>query len=113
MSCNIVLLHNFKVAAKPLQKRYRSLKDDLRRFRDDLQSDPHQGVELYPGIRKVRLAISSLERGKSGGARVITYDALVTELGGTLYLVDIYAKSDQDSVSVEAIRNILRCEGLL
>ena len=38
-----------------------------------------QGDELSPGIRKIRLAIVSKGKGKSGGARVITYTICASE----------------------------------
>lgn len=52
-----------------------------------------------PGVRKVRMAIGSKGKGKSSGARVITYDALVADVDdGTLVLVAIYDKSEQVSI---------------
>lgn len=46
---------------------------------DSLRENPLQGVEIAPHVRKVRMAISDKGRGKSGGARVITFDALVSD----------------------------------
>jgi hypothetical protein len=42
------------------------------------------------------MAISSKNKGKSGGARVITYVKVVDE---TIYLMSIYDKSDSDTIS--------------
>ena len=64
----------FNVAAKRLAKRYPSFKDDLTAFRNELLDNPLQGDELTPGIRKIRMVIKSKGKGKSGGARVITYN---------------------------------------
>ena len=48
-------------------------------FLDSLQKSPYQGVELCPGIRKIRMAIASKGRGKAGSARVIKQ--MAQELG--------------------------------
>ena len=78
MSFEIFRSDEFTVALKKLAKRHKSLADDYARFLEDLKQNPFQGVEIAPNIRKVRLAISSKGRGKSGGARVITYNRLTT-----------------------------------
>ena len=41
------------------------------------------------------MAVSGTNKGKSGGARVITYVFLTNE---TIYLTDIYLKSEQDTI---------------
>ena len=79
MNYQIEPTKTFLVEAKKLGKRYRSLKDDLNQFKISLQENPFQGVELCPGIRKIRMAISSKGRGKAGSARVITAMAIVAE----------------------------------
>lgn len=76
----------FDSEAKKLAKRHRSFIDDLQGFRDSLLANPYQGVEMSPGIRKIRLTIDSKARGKSGGARVITFTYLVNEKDGVVIL---------------------------
>ena len=58
--------------AKRLSKKYHSLQKDLRDFRKTLEKDPYQGSSLGKGVRKVRMAIASKGKGKSGGARGYT-----------------------------------------
>ena len=89
-------------------KRHRSLKADLLDLVSSLESSPFQGDELTPGIRKIRLAIKSKGRGKSGGARVITYTILTTEEDGIVYLIDIYDKSDYSTVDVSIIQQMIK-----
>ena len=60
----------FTRAFKRLKKRFRSLPQDLKRLLASLVDDPHQGTELYNGMRKVRLSFPSKGRGKRGGGRV-------------------------------------------
>ena len=82
MSYEISPHKKFLVEAKRLKKWYRSFNDDLEDFKKSLQEYPFQGAELCPGIRKIRMAIASKGRGKSGGARVITANAIVAEHEG-------------------------------
>jgi len=56
------------------------------------------------------LAITSKGKGKSGGARVITY--LVTE-DKEIYLVFIYDKSQLENITKEQIFELLRNAGLI
>ncbi len=73
MNFEIIPTPDFEKSFKALAKRHRSMKTDLIDFARSLQENPFQGVELSPGIRKIRMVITSKSRGKSGGARVITY----------------------------------------
>ena len=97
---------------KKLAKRHKSLADDYARFLEDLKQNPFQGVEIAPNIRKVRLAISSKGRGKSGGARVITYNLLVSEHDGVIYLLLIYDKADASNVKINVVKEIIKGLGL-
>lgn len=65
------------------------MKSDLENLIISLEENPMQGDELSPGIRKIRMAITSKGRGKSGGARVITYTIVIAENEGSVYLIDI------------------------
>lgn len=71
MNYEIKLTKPFLKSLKTLSKRYKSIKEDLRNFSESLKDNPFQGVELSPGIRKIRMAISSKGKGKSGGARLL------------------------------------------
>lgn len=107
MSFEIRTTSRFERSAKVLIKRHRSLKADLGELISSLEKNPLQGDELSPGIRKVRMAISSKGRGKSGGARVITYTIVVAENEGHVYLIDIYDKSDYSTVDISIIQRIV------
>lgn len=108
MSFEITATPTFQKSLKALAKRYRSIKDDFAAFALSLQENPLQGDELAPGIRKIRMAISSKGRGKSGGARVITYTVLVSEDDGVIYLVDIYDKAEYSTVDVAKVRKMVQ-----
>ena len=63
----------FKRQIKRLHKKYASLQSDYEQLINELTQNPFAGTDLGNGIRKVRMAIKSKGKGKSGGARVITY----------------------------------------
>ena len=75
---NIFYSSEFRKEVKRLAKKYRSIPEDLIELRNRLIENPVEGADLGFGVRKVRMSIKSKGKGKSGGARVITYN--VTEV---------------------------------
>lgn len=63
----------FEKYYKRYSKKYRSLPDDLLQLEKQLIQNPTLGVSLGDGLFKIRLAVKSKNKGKSGGFRVITY----------------------------------------
>jgi mRNA-degrading endonuclease RelE of RelBE toxin-antitoxin system len=72
MKYEILTTDTFRRKFKALSKKYRSLVDDLASFQKALLRNPEMGDDLGHNIRKIRMAIASKNKGKSGGARVIT-----------------------------------------
>jgi hypothetical protein len=112
MNYRLTTIKCFDVAAKRLAKKYPSFKSDLAEFCKALLENPKQGAELYPGIRKIRLAIKSKGKGKSGGARVISYDFITKEMDGEIVLLLIYDKENASTVDVNVLKQIIREAGL-
>jgi mRNA-degrading endonuclease RelE of RelBE toxin-antitoxin system len=106
---NIELADSFKVAFKKLKKKYRSLNDDFEKLLDSLEDNPFQGDKLGRDCYKVRMAIESKNRGKSGGARVITCVKIVNE---TIYLLSIYDKSSQSTIKDNELNELLKEAGI-
>lgn len=100
---------NFKREAKALVKRHKSLAQDIANLIDKLKTDPQQGTPIGQGCYKIRLAISSKGRGKSGGARVITYVALIDD---RVVLLSIYDKADQADIADNFVGQLLREAGI-
>ena len=100
MEVEIRVEAEFWTQAKRLSKKYHSMKKDLQEFKKSLIGNPYQGSSLGRGVRKVRMAIASKGKGKSGGARVITYVKVVSK---TIFLVEVYLKSEYTSVDEVAI----------
>ena len=73
MSYNVIPTPDFRRMFKKLAKKYPSLKSDLQSLIEILAENPATGTNLGHNLYKIRLAISSKGKGKSGGARVITF----------------------------------------
>ena len=95
---------DFKASYKQLKKRYKSLEADFEKLLVSLLQNPMQGVELIGGARKVRLAITSKSRGKSGGARVIIRTRVIRD---ELQLLYIYDKADMGNISDAYLRDVM------
>lgn len=96
MSFEIIVTEPFERKLKKLSKKYKSISKDLSLLFEKLEETPQMGTALGKDCFKIRLSISSKGRGKSGGARIITYVRLIKN---TIYLMDIYDKSEQSSIS--------------
>ena len=111
MNYSIITSSYFDVAAKKLAKKYPSFKEDLVNFGKSLLENPKQGAELASGIRKIRMAIKAKGKGKSGGARVITYNFITQEMDGKIVLLLIYDKEDASTAKVNVLKEIIKEEG--
>lgn len=105
MSYSIFTSELFEKEFKRLCKKYRSAKTDVIIFVEDLKNNPHQGTRLGNDCYKIRIAIASKRKGKSGGARLITRVRVVNE---TIYLLSIYDKSEQESISDKELETVLK-----
>jgi mRNA-degrading endonuclease RelE of RelBE toxin-antitoxin system len=114
MSCNveITVSDDFAREAKRLTKKYPSFKQDYLAFLESIRANPLQGDEITKNIRKIRMAIKSKGKGKSGGARVITFNILTQELDGSVILLLIYDKENASTVKVDVVRRLVRDMGL-
>ena len=105
MSYSIVATNTFAKELKALFKKYRSIKDDLSVLKQAILISPNTGTPLGNNIFKIRLAIKSKGKGKSGGARVITYFKTSDDI---IYLLSIYDKSEKDNLSDARIMELLK-----
>ncbi len=104
MNFDVIPSKKFRQEAKRLVKKYPSLKSELIDLSDELSKNPATGVLLGNNIYKVRLAIKSKGKGKSGGSRVITY---VVNENQEVYLLTIYDKSEFDQLDDRSIQRII------
>jgi hypothetical protein len=90
---------SFERSYKRLKKKYISLKTDLESFKKEYNENPNLGRDLGGGFRKIRVAIKSKNKGKSGGARIITYDMCIKTEDKVVILVTIFDKSESATIS--------------
>lgn len=100
MNYKVQAIPNFKREAKRLLKKYPSLKNELEQLLELLQVKPDHGTPIGKGCYKIRIAIASKVKGKSGGARIISY-VYVAE--STVFLLSIYDKNEQESISTQQL----------
>ena len=106
---HIVPSPKFGKEIKHLLKKYPSLPADFAGLLASLQTEPRQGTPLGRDCFKIRMAITSKGRGKSGGARVITCLKVVAD---TIYLLSIYDKSEKENLPDVELDAVLRELGL-
>jgi mRNA-degrading endonuclease RelE of RelBE toxin-antitoxin system len=111
MSSFIVeLTDDFKSDAKRLIKKYRSIASEIRDLVKSLETNPIQGEPLGKDCYKIRMAIASKNKGKSGGSRVITCVKIIDE---TVILLSIYDKSEQENIEDSTLKSLLKANDLI
>lgn len=93
------------IESSRFQKKREGYLDD-ERFRDlqnEILQHPEKGklIRGSGGLRKIRFGLKG--QGKSGGIRVIYYFAVEEE---TIYLLDLYAKSDQEDLTPDQLKEV-------
>ncbi|MEM9276844.1 MAG: type II toxin-antitoxin system RelE/ParE family toxin [Cyanobacteria bacterium P01_F01_bin.143] len=102
----IKITREFQKKAKFLAKRYRHIQTDLEPILEKLRLGEILGDRI-PGIKsivyKLRIKNSDIQKGKSGGYRLIYW--LQTVSG--IVLLDIYSKSEKENLDVKTIQQII------
>jgi len=98
----------FKKELKRLAKKYRNIDKDYEALLDKLEQNPTIGIDLGGGVRKIRMSISDKRKGKSHGARVITYTVIIDEEKGIITLLTIYDKAEQITITAQEIARLLK-----
>jgi mRNA-degrading endonuclease RelE of RelBE toxin-antitoxin system len=104
MNYSIKTLPQFDKSLKKLAKKYPSLKAEFIGLVKSLKEKPEQGTPLGHNCYKIRLAIASKGKGKSGGARVITNFVVADD---TVFLLSIYDKADKENLSDKELKDLL------
>ncbi|WP_025142287.1 type II toxin-antitoxin system RelE/ParE family toxin [Pedobacter jeongneungensis] len=94
--------------AKTYKKKYLSLVDDLYELEEKLLENPEQGNDLGAGLYKIRLAVKSKGKGKSGGFRIITYLVSNTLDGTIINMLTLYDKSEESSIDKKELQKIIK-----
>lgn len=96
----------FKQRLRTLSKKYRHIKSDIQPIIEQLQTGNYLGDQI-PGtgytVFKVRVRNNDIQKGKSGGYRLI-YEL---ESPTSIILLLIYSKLDQTDVTSEEIQSVI------
>jgi len=110
MSYSVKTIPDFDKGFKRIAKKHKGIISNLAKLIDDLEVNPTMGTDLGQNVYKSRMSISGTNKGKSGGARVITYVVLIKEI---VYLSEIYLKNEQDTVDADIVIKRLKDSGLI
>ena len=105
MSYKVKTIDVFEKQAKRLIKKYVSLKTELLQLVQELKENPEQGTAIGKSCFKIRIAIATKGKGRSGGARIITNIVITEE---TVYLLSIYDKSDKENLTDKELDELLK-----
>jgi mRNA-degrading endonuclease RelE of RelBE toxin-antitoxin system len=116
MKTKVRVTKNFKKQAKKLLKKYASLRNELMELESILLNNPYHGTKLNENLYKIRVAVKSKGKGKSGGLRAITYleteVVILTESMSnfeiTVNLIAIYDKSETENITSKEITELIK-----
>ncbi|MBZ0281301.1 MAG: type II toxin-antitoxin system RelE/ParE family toxin [Anaerolineae bacterium] len=94
---------------KRLAKEYRSVRADVDHLVEQLSEGETPGDQIRSvgyTVYKVRIASTDTQHGKRAGYRVVYYVQTTEQL----FLITIYAKSEQTDISSDEIRRIIEEE---
>ncbi len=102
-SITVSFSERFYRSIKELRKKYRHIQEDVDAFallleKGETPGDRLQGSDEYV-LYKARIASQDMQRGKSGGFRVIYYLQTTT----SIMVINIYAKPAIDNVQIATI----------
>ena len=110
MNYNIIATPDFKKYFKKLSKKYPFLKQDLTELLKNLQVDYSIWISLGGNLFKIRLAIESKNKGKSGGARVIYF---FVAQDSEIYLIHIFDKGEFENIPKAILLDLIKNAGLI
>lgn len=105
MSFDVIVTEPFERKLKQLAKKYLSLPKDLLEVIDGLVENPQMGTPIGKDCYKIRVAVTSKGKGKSSGARLITYVRIIQK---RIFLLDIYDKSDQINITAKELKMLIK-----
>jgi mRNA-degrading endonuclease RelE of RelBE toxin-antitoxin system len=108
MAYSIVYAKSFKRCIKQLEKRWRHVRSDTEGAIEEILQNPRIGPSPpgWAGARKHRVANTDLQKGKSGGYRLVYF--VEGQPMPTIYLLLLYPKSDQSNVTDYVIKQLLK-----
>ena len=105
MSYNILPTSKFSKEIKRLIKKFPSLKSEFANLISLLSENPTAGTSLGENCFKIRIAIASKNKDKSGGARIITYLILKDK---SVFLLTIYDKAEKQNITEKELKELIK-----
>jgi mRNA-degrading endonuclease RelE of RelBE toxin-antitoxin system len=102
MNYSIEITNLFEKQLKRLAKKFPSLKIEFASLVSSLKINPEQGISIGNSCYKIRIAIASKGKGKSGGTIVISYFQITHS---KIYLLSIYDKSEQSNITNKELQD--------
>jgi mRNA-degrading endonuclease RelE of RelBE toxin-antitoxin system len=91
---------------RTLSKKYRNIKNDIQPIIEQLKSGDRLGDQIpnvgYP-VFKLRIKNTDVQKGKSGGYRLIYYLKTATNV----ILLTLYTKSEQADIAADELKYII------
>jgi mRNA-degrading endonuclease RelE of RelBE toxin-antitoxin system len=109
MSYKVKVTQRFENESKRLVKKYKSFQNELKELGNILKEDPKQGIPIGHDSYKIKLAIKSKLKGKSGGARIIIHVHFVEN---EVFMLTIYDKSEKDDILENELLKLIKEAGL-
>jgi hypothetical protein len=107
MPNNVFLTPHFERRYKRFSKKFASLEGELDELIADLTRSPTMGQPLGSGLYKIRLAVKSKGKGKSGGFRIVSYLVTENEDNTDIFLITMYDKSEDSSIDKDTLLTMI------
>lgn len=105
----IIITPKFLRLLKRLVKKYPSLHAEFNNLGQQIKENPFIGTPIGNDCYKIRIAIASKGKGKSGGARAITHIVIKEKM---VYFLSIYDKSEVENLSEKELLMLLKDKDL-
>lgn len=103
MKNSVIATPYFVTRFKRFRKKFPSLSQEISELESALIANPTLGTNLGANLYKIRLASKSKGSGKSGGFRIVTFLLKKSENGYEIFLLTIYDKSQESTISKDAL----------
>ena len=108
MECRVTPTPYFEGKYKRLSKKFLSLSGELEGLEADLMKNSKMGESLGADLYKIRLASKDKGKGKSGGFWVITYLVQENKDSLEIFLITIYDKTEESSISATTLKKLVK-----
>jgi mRNA-degrading endonuclease RelE of RelBE toxin-antitoxin system len=105
MSYKIIVTPHFEKEIKRLTRKFPSLKYEFAELIARIIIKPDIGIYIGNNCYKIRIGIGSKGKGKSGGARVISYLYYEAEV---IYLLTVYDKNEKSNIRQSELNEMIK-----